>query len=53
MKKLILFCIVCFFMSCSSENNKNINDEQKTLNEMKQSLDTTNVEFVLERDTTS
>ncbi len=53
MKTIILSIAVCFFLACSSEKNKQINNvEQQTLNEMKQSLDSANTEFVLERDTT-
>lgn len=51
--KLLFYClIICGILACSSGKNNQINEEQQTLNEMKQSLDTSNIELVLERDTT-
>ena len=60
MKALKLFILALltetFLFSCSSETNKETNsediEEKQIMNKMQQSLDTNNVEIVMERDTT-
>lgn len=60
MKALKLFILALFtgtiLFSCNSEPNKETNsediEEKQIMNNMQQSLDTNNVEIVMERDTT-
>jgi uncharacterized protein YcfL len=57
MKKTLLLAIILgLFISCSNSNNNNKNsdlEEQEIMKKMENSLDTSNAEIVLYRDTTT